>query len=196
MISTKKRICVLFAIMILVSPLLAGCIGGGGDSDDKKPFSGNIESLLLADSDLPEQFREYAERMSMPADEIFPDDELPDDLGFQEAHALTAMFFDDNFNFGILAQLVMRLDIEKMETAMDEYREAQEEDYEGEISSVNFGTIGDETYGLKVSDPEMGMDMYELVFIKDDIMVIFIVSGVDNPESLIKELAKKVEGKI
>ena len=52
------------------------------------------------------------------------------------------------------------------------------------------------TYGLKVSDPEMGMDMYELVFIKDDIMVIFIVSGVDNPESLIKELAKKVEGKI
>ena len=195
MIINNKRTLVSIAIIMLIMPLLAGCIGGG-DDDSSSPYEGDIEDLILTNDEIPEKYTEMAERTSMPASEIFPDDDLPDDLGFEEAYALTAIYFDEDFNLGILAQLVMRLDIEEMEKAMDEYQDAQLDEYEDEWESVDFGNIGDETFGLKFSDDDLGTDGYELVFIKGDIMVVFIVAGDEDSESLIKDLAETVEDKI
>jgi hypothetical protein len=195
MIINNKKTLVTIAIIVLIMPLLAGCIGGG-DDDSKSPYEGDIEDLLLTNDEIPEKYAEMAERVSMPASEIFPDDDLPDDLGFDEAYALTAMYFDEDFNFGIIAQLVMRLDIEEMEKAMDEYKDAQMEEYEDEWESVDFGDIGDETFGIMFTDEDLGTEAYELVFTKDDIMVVLIVAGEENAKSLIEDLAETVEDKL
>ncbi len=194
MIINNKRTLVYIAIILLIMPLLAGCIGGGDDSST--PYEGEVEDLLLTNDEIPEKYAEMAERTSMPASEIFPDENLPNDLGFEDAYALSALYIDDDFNFGILAQLVIRFDIDEMEKAMDEYKDAQLEEYEDEWESVNFGNIGDKTAGLKFLDEDFGAEAYELVFTKKDIMVVFIIAGDEDTESLIKDLAKKVEAKI
>lgn len=187
MISTKNRIYVFFAIMMLVSALLAGCIGGGDGGDE--PYDGTLASLLLTDTELPEEFRGEVVRESMTADD-FDDNEF----GITEGEMLEAMYFDDDYNFGVLYQMVVRVDVDKLEDAFNDFRDTETEEYGDALQSVNFGRIGDKTVGFKLS--ESGMDAYELAFIKKDVMVVFLVSVSEDGDDLIKELAQTVESRI
>ena len=182
-----NRVFVLCALMLLTISLLAGCIGGGDDGDAS--FNGSLASLLLTDNELPEEFREDVERESMTEDDI--DD---NDFGISEGEMLSAMYYDENFNFGVIYQMVVRVDADKREDALNDFKDSEMVEYGDALQSVNFGKIGDKTVGFKLS--EAGMDAYELAFIKKDIMVLFLVSVDEGGESLIKSLAQKVESKI
>ncbi len=190
----NKNIKTIFVILMLTATILAGCISGGESSSEA--FDGSAESLLLTKDDLPEKYGEFFEvEQITDAEELFSDNTTGPKLGFKEAYAVTSMFFDEEFNFGIFAQLVIRFELDKMDQVLGEYKASQEEDNE-EFESVDFGKIGDETYGIKITDEEFGSELYQIAFIKKDIMVVLIVTGEEDSKAFIKDLAENIESRI
>ncbi|MHC1605309.1 MAG: hypothetical protein ACXQTP_05005 [Candidatus Methanofastidiosia archaeon] len=192
----KKNIVLAF-LLLLVVPLFSGCMGGDSNEEEEStPYEGTLEELMLTTEDIPAGYELVEKTDVTDSMEIFEEEDTPVKLGFKEAYTAMYTALGDDLSFSLLMEMAIRFDIAKMDEVLSEFKREQEEDYGDEIELVDFGKIGDETYGMKFYDEEAELTMYQIAFTKKDIMILLIIAGGDDTENTIKNLAKTVEARI
>jgi len=184
-----RKLTISIAIaLLLVLPMLSGCIGGG--DDDIEPWEGDIEDLLLTVDDIGEGYEVESESYDDP--EEFADDVTDLEAhGFQEGTMADFGFFDwENMVMG--AQMVLRFDADKMDGLLDDFKDSIDLGAD-EIDEISLGNYGDETIAFKILSSDLeGFGAYAIGFTKNDVMVFIMVVSNDDEGDLVKSLADTV----
>lgn len=191
----RKISTIILISLLLILPMLSGCIGGG---DDKEvvPWEGDVNDLLLDVEDLGEGYDVETEYYEDP-EEFADDATILNAHGFQEgAMADFALFDWENIIIG--AEMVLRFGADKMEGVLEDFKSTLQEE-EGEdttFEEINLGKYGDETIAFKIVSADLeGFGAYAIGFIKNDIMVLIMTVSEDDDGDLVKSLIEKVLAK-
>ncbi|HPR42543.1 MAG TPA: hypothetical protein PK718_08390 [Candidatus Methanofastidiosa archaeon] len=187
-----KKITLPIAIaMLLVLPMLSGCIGGGDDDKTIEAWDGDIEDLLLTADDLDDGYEVETETYTDP-DEFADDTTALEEHGFVEG-AMSDFGYYDWENLVIGAQMVLRFDPDEMDGLLDDFKDSIDEDEGTTYEEINLGSYGDETLSFVITDSDLeGYGAYAIGFVKQDIMVFIMTVSMDDDGDLVKSLAEAV----
>jgi len=191
----RNKSLVLIISILMLMPMLSGCIGGDGDTE-VTAWDGDINDLLLTVDDLGEEYDVETEYYTDP--EEFADDVTDlEDHGFQEG-AMSDFALLDLMNMVIGAQMVLRFDVDKMDEVLDDFRSNMdlEDDDSTTVEEIDLGSYGEETLALRITSQDLeGFGAYAIGFIKNDIMVFIMLVGAEDNGVMIKDLTEKIEDK-
>jgi len=200
----RKLRTIIMITLLLLSVLAAGCIGGDGDAsddditdDEPEAYEGLLSSLKIPISELPEGYELMGEESVTDASEFDDDDQELIDLEFQEAYTVSYMYLSDDFSdMGLVMELVIKFSPDTVDEAMDTFNEHQIDEFDENATIEEIDGYGEKAYLVRAHEGETDLELYQIIFVKKDVMVAVVATGADDSETLAEDLAGYVDSLI
>lgn len=125
---------------------------------------------------------------------------MPEDLleyGFEEGYIITYMYLSEDFSdMGLVAEMIIKFSADDIEDVLDTFKEKQLEELGGSATYESISNIGDSALKITAYEDESELELYQIVFVKKDLLVAIVATGADDSETLADTLAGYVDSLI